>query len=358
MTPKPPEPKPPEEFQTVTEMEAEARSGATGDPHGDDSLMQRFDRWNLSRFSAGDSVKAIALTSLLLLLFAGGSVRAAADELDPGIGRDIIKAVGEPTGWIADQLPFAETRRDLTSWLSPDEELGEGGFDQAASPDVAPASGGGDDQAGGGELETVLVTGDSLSTPLDIEIAQDLADSGIEVIRDPHLGTGISNTGLVDWGQLSTGQVSQHEPDAVVVFIGANEGYPLPAPSGAQVGCCGPEWSAEFESRVGQMMDTYLQDGSGRVYWLTVPTQRDPARAPINETVNAAIEAAAAERGDAVEVIDTVPTFTPGGRYRDAMPVDGEEQIVRESDGIHLNDVGSELAAELVLAAVDEDFDR
>ncbi len=95
-------PKPPKDFQTVTEMEAEARSGATGSPHGDDSLMQRFDRWNLSRFSAGDAVKAVALTSLLLLLFAGGSVREAGDELDPGIGRDIIKAsasrpAGSPT---------------------------------------------------------------------------------------------------------------------------------------------------------------------------------------------------------------------------------------------------------------------
>lgn len=346
----------PEQIETLAEMEAEARSGATGEPHGDDSLMQRFDRWGLSRFTARDSVLSVAGTALLLLLFAGDSVRAAADQLDPGIGRDIVRAVGEPTGWVADQLPFTETRRDLTSWLSPDEELGEGGFGTAADPDAPPASPD-DDAAPPGELETLLVTGDSLSTPLDIEIAQTLS-GGPEVIRDPHLGTGISNAALVDWGQLSTGQVSKHRPDAVVVFIGANEGYPLPAQGGAQVNCCGPEWATEFESRVGRMMDTYLQGGAGRVYWLTVPTQRDPARAPINETVNTAIESAAAERGDAVEVIDTVPTFTPGGRYRDAMQVDGDEQIVRESDGIHLNDVGSELAAEIVLAAIDEDFTR
>jgi lysophospholipase L1-like esterase len=348
-----PEKKPEERFQTLTEMEAEARAGATGEPHGDDSLMERYDRWNLSRFSARDAVLAVGLTALLLLIFAGGSVRAAADQLEPGIGRDIVKAVGEPTGWFADQLPFAETRYDLTSWLSPDEELGEGGFDTAADGD-ASADGG---AAPPDELGTLLVTGDSLSTPLDIELAQDLADGDAEVIRDPHLGTGISNAALVDWGELSTGQVSEHQPDAVVVFIGANEGYPLPSAGGGQVNCCGPEWAAEFESRVGRMMDTYLQDGAARVYWLTVPVQRDPARGPINDAVNAAISSAASER-DGVEVIDTVPTFTPDGRYRDAMPVDGEEQIVRESDGIHLNDLGSDLAAQIVLAAIDEDFDR
>jgi hypothetical protein len=31
---------------------------------------------------------------------------------------------------------------------------------------------------------------------------------------------------------------------------------------------------------------------------------------------------------------------------------------VRESDGIHLNNPGSSLAAKLVLAAIDEDFTR
>ena len=55
-------------------------------------------------------------------------------------------------------------------------------------------------------------------------------------------------------------------------------------------------------------------------------------------------------------MIDTVPIFTPGERYRDAIEVDGEETIVRESDGIHLNDVGSAIAADAVLERIDEDF--
>jgi hypothetical protein len=53
-----------------------------------------------------------------------------------------------------------------------------------------------------------------------------------------------------------------------------------------------------------------------------------------------------------------VPVFTPGARYRAAMNVDGREQIVRESDGIHLNDTGSRLLAGIVLTAIDRDFTR
>jgi hypothetical protein len=347
-----------ERFETIAEMEAEARPGREGEPHGDDSLMGRFDRWGLRRFSAWDAVKAVTLTMLLLVIFAGGSIRHAADELKPGLGRDIVKAVGEPTGWVADQLPFAETRRDLTSWLSPNQQLGGGAFTAESAnsgrfPQARPTP------TTPQPLHRLLVTGDSLSTPLDIEIARKLADqgAGVQVTRDPHLATGISNTGLVDWGQLSTSQAANVDPDGAVLFIGANEGYPMPGPNGAQVSCCGAAWEAEFRSRVGQMMDNYLEGGTQRIYWLTVPTQRDPARKPIADAVNQAIEGAAAARGGAVRVIDLVPVFTPGDSYRDSISIDGKQTIVRESDGIHLNDAGSSLAADLVLDAVNRDFE-
>ena len=215
----------PEGLETIAEMEASARPGREGEPHGDDSLMQRFDRWDLRRFSAWDGVKAVTLAMAILVLTAGGAVKVGANELKPGLGQDIIKAVGKPAGWVADQFPFVSIRRDLTSWLSPDQKLTGAGFSAGTGsrPPVRPHQVPTTPQP----LERLLVTGDSLSTPLDIEIARKLADQGanVQVTRDPHLATGISNAALVDWAQLSSSQASQDNPDAVVIFIGANEGY-------------------------------------------------------------------------------------------------------------------------------------
>jgi lysophospholipase L1-like esterase len=346
-----------ERFETIAEMEAEARPGREGQPHGDDSLMQRFDRWGLRRFSGWDGVRAVTLATVLLVIFAGGSVRKAADQLKPGLGRDIVKAVGGPAGWISDGLPLADTRQNLTSWLSPNETLTGRGFTASSGgrappiPTQVPTT--------PQPLHKLLITGDSLSTPLDVEIARKLADQGadVQVTRDPHLATGISNTGLVDWSKLSTTQATNDDPDAVVLFIGANEGYSMPGPNGTQVSCCGPDWEAVLSSRVGQMMDNYLRGGVQRIYWLTVPTQRDPARKPIADDVNQAIREQAAKHGAAVRVVDLNPTFTPGDSYRDAISIDGRETIVRQPDGIHLNDAGSSVAADMVLAAIDRDFD-
>ena len=94
--------------------------------------------------------------------------------------------------------------------------------------------------ASAGELGTLLVTGDSLSMPLDVELARRLGDTDVDVERDPHVGTGISKTGLVDWGRLSTEQVGELEPEAVVVFIGANEGFDCPAAAASRSSAAAP----------------------------------------------------------------------------------------------------------------------
>ena len=332
--------------------------------------MSRFEREGLDRFSAREAVLAIIAVVVVLILVGGDSVRQAANRTSPGFEQDLLEAVGEPTGAIADALPLATLVDDAVGGLSPDQELGDGGFAQggtleapstAGIPPVTsdafdPATIGADPQPTE-PLETLLVTGDSLSTPLDVEIAERLAGSGVEVLREPNLAAAISRPELIDLGALAARQVAEHDPEAVVVFIGANEFYAIPGASGEDFECCSPEWAALFADRVRQMMDAYRQAGDARVYWLTVPAPRDTDRQLPMRVVNAAIEVAAQPWRSQVRVIDTVPVFTPGDVYRDSMEVDGEETIVRESDGIHLNQAGAALAAGLVLEAVDRDFE-
>jgi lysophospholipase L1-like esterase len=329
--------------------------------------MERFDEQRLRRFSARDAVLAMALIALLLLVFSGGSVRNAGEEMNPGVGRDLVLAVGKPAGWVAEQLPFADIGHTLTGWLSPDTKLvgatfaaapttrAGGGASAAVTPDWFEAAALGEPQPKQ-RLHTLLVTGDSLSTPLDLELGQRLAPAGVDVIRDPHLATGISREDLVDWAQLSATQVAEHHPDAVVIFIGANEGLPMPGPGGQEVSCCGPAWAAIWANRARQLIDNYRQNGAAKVYWLTVPTARDPDRKPITDAVNAAVLAAAAPWRSQVRVVDDAAIFTPGDRFRNAMEVEGRETIVREPDGIHLNQTGAGLAADQVEEALERDF--
>ena len=320
------------------------------------------------RLTARHALIVVFVAALLLVLFEGSSIRGAGEEMDPGIARELTLAIGKPAGWVSDRLPFDDWTDDALAFLE-DEGVGQAGaFDSAGAggrtargvPPVPPSSFDpvelGERAAPPGRLGTLLVTGDSLAMPLDVELARDLADTQVNVERDPHIGTGISNTGLVDWGRLSTEQTADLEPDAVVVFIGANEGFALPGPGGEEIECCGPGWAAEYAYRARRMMNTYRRGGRARVYWLLLPAPRDGERQEIARSVNAAISVAAQPYAAQVRVVDLEEVFTPGGRYRDAMTIDGRRQIVREPDGVHLNGAGADVAAEIVLDALRRDY--
>jgi len=332
----------------------------------DDSLMSRFDRYGLRRFRAREAVLAVMVAAVLLILFEGSSVKKAGEEMNPGVGRTLILAVGDPSAWISAQLPLASIGHAATDWLSPEPNLSGGGYDTPGAlaggqiPPVTPAAFNPEAIGAAPEprraLRTLLVTGDSMSEPLDNYLAEDLAPDGVHVVQEPHIGTGISTTFVVNWAKLSADQVKADHPQAVVVFIGANDGFPMTGPEGREIACCGASWASIYANRVRQIMNTYRQGGAARVYWLTLPAPRDPARAEIARVVNAAIEVAAQPWAADVHVLDTVPIFTPGFVYRDAMSVAGKQTIVRKADGIHLNEAGSNLLAGTVLEAIRKNF--
>jgi len=333
--------------------------------------MTTIDLATTPRRRARDAIVTIGLAAVLLVAAAGGSIRKQGDEMRPGLLRDLVRAVGAPAGWVADQLPIHSVVHDATAFLSPDENLsgGKGAFGGGA---ISVARGTGaaipaisaddfDLSAIGAapkptqRLRTLLVTGDSLPMPLDSILARRLTSKGVKTTRDPHVGTGISKSELLDWGKLAVRQ-AKSKPDAVVVFIGANEGFDMHTAAGKRVVCCGIDWAVEYATRTRAIMSVYRRDGAARVYWLTVPTPRDRARAEVERLVNQSLTVAAAPYRAQVRVLDTVPILTPGDRFRTAMTVGDRERVVRAPDGIHLNDTGSGVAADLVVEALHKDF--
>jgi lysophospholipase L1-like esterase len=328
-----------------------------------------LDRATGRRLRARDALIVIGIAVLLLVLFEGRSIRNQGESMSDGIERTAVLAVGKPAGWIADALPLADALDDATAFLSPDEDIsGPGGF--ADEPSTVGGGSGGPgaitpdyfDPASFGQkprqlpaLRKLLVTGDSMSQPLDAELARRLSGAGVDTVRDAHLGSGISNTDIVDWGQLSVAQARKYRPDAVVMFLGAADGYPMKSSIGRSVSCCNPEWAAIYATRVRRMMNTFRRGGAARVYWLTLPLPRSAARLQIARAVNAAIGVAAQPFRAHVRVLDMVSVFTPSG-FRASMVIDGKNTIVRQPDGVHLNGPGSAHAAGLVEARLRSDF--
>jgi lysophospholipase L1-like esterase len=196
----------------------------------------------------------------------------------------------------------------------------------------------------------LLATGDSMIQIVDGYLARRLATRPATSVRsDAHIGSAISNPGLLDWPRRARAQAAGFKPDVTVMFLGANEGFALRSAGGARAPCCGAAWVAAYARRVEAMMRSYLRGGRSRVYWLTLPAPRPEPFARVFPRVNEAIRRAARRVGDGAHVVDLVPVFTPGGRFRQTITFRGRTIDARQPDGIHLSFAGASVAATLVI---------
>ena len=193
---------------------------------------------------------------------------------------------------------------------------------------------------------TVLATGDSMIQIVDSHLKERLRRRGARLRSDARISTGISKPFQLDWVALARRQALARRPTATVVFLGANDGFPIGGTS-----CCGGEWIERYAARVRRMMTSYRRRGAARVYWLTRPAPRKPDFARIFRAVNAALRLAEPALQGSGRIVDTARVFTPSGRFRSTLG----GRVVRQPDGVHLNVRGAAIAAGLVIRQLRRD---
>jgi hypothetical protein len=207
----------------------------------------------------------------------------------------------------------------------------------------------------GGRL-TLLATGDSMIQIIDGDLQRRLGARGpISVHSDAHISTGISKPSMFDWVAHARATAHGLHPDVTIMFLGANDGFPMGTPSGHRAPCCDQAWINEYARRARTMMRAYARGGAGTVYWLLLPTPRSTRFQTVFRPVNRALRSAATSFPGVVHVVDLGATFTPGGRFRQTMRWRGRTVTVRQADGVHLSVAGASIATTLVLRRMRRD---
>ncbi len=116
----------------------------------------------------------------------------------------------------------------------------------------------------------VLVAGDSLVGWIAPALEQELpAGDPVQVIDDWKGSTGLVRPDFFDWPARIEQDMAEHDPDVVVLGFGGNDTQNLTTDDGIlQLGT--PEWEAEYQRRIGEVLD--LIEAPGRtVYWIGLP---------------------------------------------------------------------------------------
>jgi hypothetical protein len=191
----------------------------------------------------------------------------------------------------------------------------------------------------------IFVTGDSLMRGVDGALAEELAKvQDVKYLREVRIGSALT---AEPWVRIARRQQAQYQPDATVMFMGANDGFNVRAGR-----CCGPAWVANYQERVTKMIRIYSRDGLAPVYWVTVPQAAFGRRTRIFPKINRAIAHAVQASGPHAHLVDTWPMLTPDGDYRRWMWWEGERVEVRNPDGVHLRGAGLTIVARLIRDAM------
>jgi hypothetical protein len=202
----------------------------------------------------------------------------------------------------------------------------------------------------------LLIVGDSMTEAFGPELDEAAVATGVvTVARLLRYSSGLTRPDFFDWPAQLASLLAEHDPEAVVVMMGANDAQGIRTPSGtADFGT--DAWIAEYRSRVASVM-TMLDDGERTVYWIGLPVMRsgsfDDRMALISGIYE---EEAANHRG--VRFVGTRELFSDGGGYAAYLPgADGQPVLVRRDDGIHLTSAGGQRLAAAVLAVIEEDWE-
>jgi len=190
----------------------------------------------------------------------------------------------------------------------------------------------------------LLVAGDSLIGYLGPELVDEM--SRVVPTRgfvDSHNGTGLTRPDFVDWSLVARQEVASDRPDVTIVMIGGNDFQNMTLPDGRVFVAGTPAWTREYERRATICMKIWTAGGA-RVYWLSVPPARDRAWAHDDAHIDVALHRAASHVAGAT-FVDVSRPITDHGNYADFVRVGGQETLVREPDGVHLNIAGSIVVA-------------
>lgn len=314
---------------------------------------------------AGKVLAVMVLALLIAALFNSKRFVHAGEGMPLGWQRTAMLAVARPIDSVAEFLRTDRPRAKIDAALGRTPELAENGgaFQQPESvlPTASPGIPTSSPSAGTPPATTfrdvsaaaplkLFITGDSMiefMAPKLIKEAGDVVDGDSKV----EYGTGLVRDDFFDWPANIKAQLAKHDPEAVIIMMGGNDGQGFTLKGGKVLKDGSPEWAVEYQRRATIMMQLITEGGKRHVYWVGMPIAKSARLAKDYELINNGLRAAASTVPGAT-FVDIWADFAPEGRYTDFL--DGT--LVRARDGVHLNRDGAALLTRKLQALLDRDW--
>ena len=198
----------------------------------------------------------------------------------------------------------------------------------------------------------ILIVGDSTMDAVGTAMLRELSTTGLTDARlDFRVSTGLSRPDFFDWPTHIREIRDAEATEVVVIMVGANDAQPILVDGDVEQHGS-DRWFAAYRQRVATLLDETTTDGSW-VIWIGQPVMRND---PYNERLtglNALYAEEAARYPNAVFIDPRPATSAEDGSYIAYLPdADGNQELIRQTDGVHLTPDGGERIAPLVIEEI------
>ena len=199
----------------------------------------------------------------------------------------------------------------------------------------------------------VLIVGDSVGLDLGQPLVNTLAAYGdVTTYLDGRIDTGLSRPDYFNWPAELQIDLTNQQPNLVVVMIGANDPQGLVTQDGS-LRFGQPGWDEAYSARVAAFIAEANAVGA-HVLWVGMPPMRDPGLdAALKHLDSLVATQVALTKSDGAAYLSSVPSLgDKNGAFAPFLPdASGAEVNVRTPDGIHLTPGGgARLAAAVAVA--------
>ncbi|OAI42507.1 hypothetical protein AYO38_11425 [bacterium SCGC AG-212-C10] len=199
----------------------------------------------------------------------------------------------------------------------------------------------------------MYIGGDSMAGIYGQSLVRAATDTGlIEADLDYRVSTGLTRPDYFDWPAELAAVSSSEQPDVMVVMFGANDPQGIRTPDGKVFQPVSDGWVVEYRRRVAATMDELNAPGR-MVIWTGQPVMESADLSEKVAAMNQVFSEEAAKRPWVVYLDSWSVMADSHGKYSAYLPDgDGDQQLMRAGDGIHLSRAGGDRLAAAAMRIV------